>query len=102
MQNENTKPIRIEQGQMNRRGQIIIPKNIRKIFDQILKSQENIPIEIQLFPSGRIQIVPTKIFPLSFFMETDEELLKSAVRAYRDKGSESYASESEIQEMLEK
>lgn len=102
MENENTKPIRIEQAQMNRRGQIIIPKNIRKIFDKILKYQEKIPVEIQLFPSGRIQIVPTKMMPMSFFMETDEELLKSAVRAYADKEAESYASESEIEEMLEK
>jgi hypothetical protein len=101
-ENENMKPIRIEQGRMNRRGQITIPKKIRKIFDPIFQSQGNIPIEIQLFPSGRIQIVPTKILPMSLFMETDDELLKSAVRAHDDKGSESYASESEVEEMLEK
>jgi len=102
MEHENTKPIRIEQGQMNRRGQIIIPKNIRKIFDKLLKSQENLPVEIQLFPSGRIQIVPSKMFPMSLFMETDEELLESAARAYTEKGPEDYASEAEIEKMLDK
>jgi len=102
MEKQNTKPIRIEQGQMNRRGQIIIPKNIRKIFDKLLKSQDYLPVEIQLFSSGRIQIVPSKMFPMSLFMETDKELLESATRAYAEKEAEDYASETEIVEMLEK
>jgi bifunctional DNA-binding transcriptional regulator/antitoxin component of YhaV-PrlF toxin-antitoxin module len=99
MEIEKNKPIRIEQGKMNRRGQVIIPKGIRKVF-KILETQENMSIEIQLLPSGKIQLVP--MFPMSVFMDTDDELLQSAVRAYADKERRSYASEPEIKEMLGK
>jgi bifunctional DNA-binding transcriptional regulator/antitoxin component of YhaV-PrlF toxin-antitoxin module len=102
MEIEKNKPIKIEQGKMNRRGQVIIPKSIRKIFDEVLENQENMSVEIQLLSSGRIQIVPVKNFHMSFFMDNDDELLQSAAHAYADKGPKGYVSESEIEEMLGK
>jgi|GEM_PF-4218191 len=96
------KPVRIESGRMNRRGQVIIPKGIREVFDEIFDLQNNMALEIQLLPSGTIQLVPIKKFPVSLFMETDYDLLESAARAYAEKGTDSYASEAEIKERLGK
>ena len=87
---------------MNRRGQVIIPKGIRQVFDEVFDLQNNMALEIQLLPSGTIQLVPIKKFPVSLFMETDDGLLESAARAYAEKGPGSYASEVQIKELLRK
>ena len=102
MNTKEIKPVRIENGQMNRRGQVIIPKGIREVFNEVFDLQNNMSLEIQLLPSGTIQLVPIKKFPVSLFMETDDELLESAARAYADKGSGSYASDAKIKELLRK
>ena len=102
MNTEKIKPVRIENGQMNRRGQVIIPKGIREVFNEVFDLQNNMALEIRLLPSGTIQLVPIKKFPVSLFMETDDELLESAARAYTDKGSGSYTSDAKIQELLRK
>lgn len=102
MKTKEIQPIRVESGQMNRRGQVIIPKTIREVFNEVFELQKNMSLEIQLLPSGTIQLVPIKKFPMSVFMESDDELLESAARAYSEKGPDSYATDAKIEDLLGK
>ena len=85
---------------MNSLGQVIIPKTIRKFFKSLFNLNENISMRINLMPDGSIQLVPTKEYPVSVFMENDSELLRSAARAYMDSKNENFVPQKEIDALL--
>ena len=96
----NMEPIRTANGQVNSRGQVIIPKNIREFFKHMFKLNKNLSVEIQLMPNGTIQLVPTTALPVSGFMNNDPNLLKSAARAYTDGKNKKYVPDDEIDRLL--
>jgi len=61
---------------------------------------KNISVEIQLMLTDTIQLIPTRAFPVSVFMESDPNLLQSAARAYTDGKNKNYAPDDEIDKLL--
>lgn len=97
---KNMEPIKTANGQMNSRGQVIIPKIIREFFNGLFNLDNNLSVKIQLMPNGTIELIPMKDFPVSVFMENDSELLQSAARAYTDGKNKKYVPDDEIDKLL--
>jgi bifunctional DNA-binding transcriptional regulator/antitoxin component of YhaV-PrlF toxin-antitoxin module len=98
---DQVKTLEIDHGKMNSRGQIIIPKAIRDIFKDMFDITKSVPFEIRLMQSGIIELVPTASFPVSNYMDVDENMTRSAARAYLQGKNNEFVPESEIDKMLE-
>jgi bifunctional DNA-binding transcriptional regulator/antitoxin component of YhaV-PrlF toxin-antitoxin module len=93
-------PVFIAYGKMNKRGQVTIPKTIRCAFEGTFSTQGSISLEIKLMPNGKIVLVPFTNLPVSLFMKSDPELAQSVARAYTNRGSENFASEEQVDNLL--
>ena len=90
------KPILSETIQMDKDGQLTMPRSILDRYD----IHDAIEFKIQLMPDGIIQLTPNLPFPKSFYMESSQEILEGAAKGYRDSINKNYVSEQEIEKLL--
>ena len=100
MDTKNLKPLEIGKCQMDKYGQVVIPKKIRQKLTVFLGTDQNIPMNIKLLPNGIIELAPVTTFESSFYMESDSELLEGAAKAYADGRENRYVPKGEIEKLL--
>ena len=64
---------------MNRRGQIVLPAEFRKI----LGIDENTQMMVRLLDDGGLEIRPASIVPISKYLETHPKVRKRVLDSYR-------------------
>ena len=90
------RPIISEMTQMDKDGQLRIPRSILDKYD----IRDAIAFKIQLMPDGIIQLTPNLPFPKSFYMESSQEILEGAARGYCDSIKKNYVSDQDIKNLL--
>jgi hypothetical protein len=99
---KNLKPLEAGTCKMNKNGHVIIPKNIRQKLTDFFGSDKNIPMNIRLMPNGIIELAPVQTFGVSFYMDSDSEILEGAVRGYIDGRENRYVPRDKIEKLLKR
>jgi hypothetical protein len=100
MDTKNLKPLEVGTCRMDKYVRLVIPKKIRQKFADFLDTGKGIPMNVKLLPDGTIQLAPVQTFEISFYMESDSEILEGAAKAYIDGRENRYVPKEEIDKLL--